>query len=339
MITIFIQEPSVKKTSEEKVRKSRLLAIDQAIREEGYPSLARLAEITGVNPRTIQRDIEYLRDMYRAPLEYNRARNGYYYTEKDFFVKSITLSEGELFSIALFDQLLEQYRNTPLEKNHRTIFEKIVRSMPDTVTVDSAFLNSRVSVINNHSGIIDQPVFEAVFTALKTRRTLAFEYRPLQKTTHIKRRADPYHVIFQQGAWYFIGRCHDKGEPRMFAFSRVRKAALTSDHFPIPADFDPRAFFDAGMGVWASSRTPQTIELLVDREIATFALERQWHDTQIVRQREDGSVYVRFTTTQTPEVLRWVLGQGHTVTVLNPPELIAQVKAELEKTRKKYKNL
>jgi hypothetical protein len=57
MIAIFIQELSVKKPSEEKVRKSRLLAIDQAIRDGGYPSLARLAEITKVNPRTIQTEL------------------------------------------------------------------------------------------------------------------------------------------------------------------------------------------------------------------------------------------------------------------------------------------
>jgi predicted DNA-binding transcriptional regulator YafY len=74
------------------------------------------------------------------------------------------------------------------------------------------------------------------------------------------------------------------------------------------------------MGVFASSRTPYTVELLIDNEIGTFALERQWHDSQTVEQREDGSVYVKFTTTQMPEVLRWVLGQGHTVKALNPPE-------------------
>jgi predicted DNA-binding transcriptional regulator YafY len=37
-----------------------------------------------------------------------------------------------------------------------------------------------------------------------------------------------------------------------------------------------------------------------------------------------------------PEVLRWVLGQGHTVKVENPPELISMVKDELEKTRGMY---
>ena len=66
------------------------------------------------------------------------------------------------------------------------------------------------------------------------------------------------------------------------------------------------------------------------------ALERQWHDTQTVEQKEDGSVYVKFTTTQMPEVLRWVLGQGHTVKVINPPELVEMVIGEVEKMRGMY---
>jgi len=74
----------------------------------------------------------------------------------------------------------------------------------------------------------------------------------------------------------------------------------------------------------------------IDNEIATFALERQWHDTQTVEQREGGSVYVKFTTTQMPEVLRWVLGQGHTVKALAPHELINMVKDEAEKVRGMY---
>jgi predicted DNA-binding transcriptional regulator YafY len=78
------------------------------------------------------------------------------------------------------------------------------------------------------------------------------------------------------------------------------------------------------------------VELLIAGEIGTYALERQWHDTQKVEQREDGSVYVKFTTTQMPEVLRWVLGQGHTVKALNPPELIEMIKTETEKVRDIY---
>ena len=90
------------------------------------------------------------------------------------------------------------------------------------------------------------------------------------------------------------------------------------------------------MGVWLSDKTPLTIELLVDKEIGTYALNRIWHSEQVVEKREDGSVYVKFETTQKKEVLRWVLGQGHTVKVLAPQELVDEVKGELEATRKMY---
>jgi predicted DNA-binding transcriptional regulator YafY len=310
--------------------------LDEAIRSGSFPSITKLARKAEVNERTIERDIEYLRDIYQAPIEYDRQKRGYYYSEPNFFVKSIILTEGELFSIALFDQLLEQYRNTPLEAALRQIFGKIVRSMPDNVTVDPSALSPQISVISEHQGAIDPDVFERIFSGLKTKQTVTLEYRPLQKTTYMNRTVDPYHAICQRGNWYFIGHCHDKNEPRMFSFSRIKNAALSGKHFLIPADFNAAAYFDKQMGVWASSRESCTVELLISNEIGTYAFERQWHETQEVTQREDGSVYVKFTTTQIPEVLRWVLGQGHTVTVLNPPELIDMVRNEIEMTKGKY---
>ena len=111
---------------------------------------------------------------------------------------------------------------------------------------------------------------------------------------------------------------------------------MTKKHFDIPKDFSPEDYFDKEMGVFASARTAQTVELLISNEIGTYALERQWHNTQKVEQRKDGSVSVQFTTTQIPEVLRWVLGQGHTVKVLNPPELVEMVTSEIERVRGIY---
>jgi predicted DNA-binding transcriptional regulator YafY len=210
--------------------------------------------------------------------------------------------------------------------------------MPERITVNSGLLSPQVTIISEHHGIIDPKVFESIFNAIKMRRTITFEYRPLQKTTYMARTVNPYHAICQKANWYFIGYCHDKNEPRMFSFSRVKNVSLTKKHFTVPLDFNPNEFFDKELGVFASSRTPQTVELLVNSEIGTYALERQWHDNQTVEQRKDGSVYVKFTTTQTPEVLRWVLGQGHTVEVLNPPELIDMVKIELERARNLYGN-
>jgi predicted DNA-binding transcriptional regulator YafY len=124
----------------------------------------------------------------------------------------------------------------------------------------------------------------------------------------------------------------------MFTFSRIRKAALTKKHFVIPGTFNPNNYFDQEIGVWASSRTALTVELLFDKEIRSFILDRQWHSGQEVEEREDG-VYVKFTTTQIPEVLRWVLGQGHTVKALGPAELVGMIKSEAEKIRGIYEKI
>jgi len=320
---------------EQKVRTKRLFVIDETIRAGKYPNTDKLAAITEVNSRTIQRDIEYMRDMFNAPIEYSPSRRGYFYSEPNYYLKSVPLTEGELFSIALFDQMLEEYRNTPLESSLRKIFLKIVRSLPENVKVDTGFLAAQMTFIPSHAGMINEKAFTTVFTALRTKHTVSFDYRPLQKSGYKRRTVDPYHAVSQNGNWYVIGHCHDKGEPRLFSLSRIKNAALTKQSFTIPADFKPDAYFDKEMGVWASSRTPYDVELLVDNEIGAYALERQWHTGQHIEQRGDG-VYVKFTTTQIPEVLRWVLGQGHTVKVLGPSELAEMVKAEADKIRGMY---
>ena len=84
------------------------------------------------------------------------------------------------------------------------------------------------------------------------------------------------------------------------------------------------------MGVWLSDKTPLDVELLVDKEIGTYALNRIWHSEQTVEERDDGSIYVKFQTTQKREIVRWVLGQGHTVKVLGPQELVDEIKEELK---------
>jgi predicted DNA-binding transcriptional regulator YafY len=122
----------------------------------------------------------------------------------------------------------------------------------------------------------------------------------------------------------------------MFSFSRVRNVALTKKHFDIPKDFKHEDYFDKEMGVFASAKTAYTVELLITDEIGTYAIEHQWHDTQKVEQRKDGLVYVKFSATQMPEVLRWVLGQGHTVKVLNPLKLIDMVLEETVKVQGMY---
>ena len=315
---------------EQKVKSWRLIRIDEELRAGKIVTAASLAKkIEGVSTRTIQRDIAYMRDSYNAPIEYDPQRKTYYYSEPNFFMKTIQLTEGELFSVALFDQLLEQYKNTPLEANLKNIFRKIVQCLPTEVTIDSSFLNENTTFIPDQVVKMEEDVFRKVFSALKSKTTIEFDYRPLQKTSYMTRQLDPYHAVCQKGNWYIIGYCHDKNDIRVFNFSRMKNLKNTKEKFQENPDFNPANHFDKEIGIWLSATKKYKVELLISSEIGTFALERSWNQNQKIEQREDGSVWVSFETTQLPEVKRWVLGQGKTVNVLGPDELIEDIRREL----------
>ncbi len=330
-------------TKQIKINSWRIIALDNILQSGKPYTAAQLAKLIGdhgqtekadFSTRTIQRDLEYMRDTLNAPIESDY--RGYRYTEPNFFIKSIQLTEGEAFSVAVLNPLLEQYRNTPLENQLRSVFQKITNCLPEHVSVDTSFLNPKITFIPDRTENIDPSFFQTIFDSLKNLCTITFKYRPLQKTTFMERTIDPYHVVCQRGNWYVIGNCHDKNEVRIFSFSRMENIKILKQKFVIPKDFNPSDYFDTEMGVWLSDKTPLTVELLVDKEIGTYALNRKWHSEQLVQEREDGSVYVKFQTTQKQEVLRWVLGQGHTVKVLGPEELVEDVKIELKKTKMLY---
>lgn len=321
-----------------KINNWRIVKIDELLQSGRWytaKEIAKSIEDGSYSSRTIQRDIEYMRDTLNAPIESDS--RGYHYTEKNFFIKSIPLTEGEALSVAILNPLLEQYRNTPLENQLRSVFQKITNCLPNRITVDTSFLNPRITFIPDRIENIKPELFTTIFDAIKKGVSISFDYRPLQKPSFMERTIDPYHAVCQRGNWYVIGKCHDKEDVRIFSFGRMKNAVMTSKKFSIPKDFKTSDYFDSEMGVWLSDKILLEVELMFDKEIATYATNRIWHSDQTLEEREDGSVYLKFKTTQKKELLRFILGQGHTVKVLGPMELVEEVKEELQRTEKMYR--
>jgi predicted DNA-binding transcriptional regulator YafY len=103
----------------------RLMFIDRKIREQTYPNCVSLAAEWEVSEKTIQRDIEYLRDELDAPIAYDSLKHGYHYTEENYSLPAITVSESDLFAVFVAETVLSQYRNTPLFQKLSSVFQKI----------------------------------------------------------------------------------------------------------------------------------------------------------------------------------------------------------------------
>jgi hypothetical protein len=57
----------------------RILRIHERIQSGRHPNCVRLAAEFEVSPRTLKRDVEFMKDRMRLPIEYDPRRWGYYY--------------------------------------------------------------------------------------------------------------------------------------------------------------------------------------------------------------------------------------------------------------------
>lgn len=322
-----------KKQRENHSKSIRLLKLEKAIQTMNYPSVERLMKELEVSRRTILRDIQNLQNDFYAPIEYDRFHKGYYYTDETFFVKNVLVTEGEVVALTGILPLLERYDNTPLKNTINKVYNTISQMLPNQVEVQSSLLND-VLFISDPLPNIEPDIFNKIFDAIKQHKTISFGYRSISKTEHTPHSLDPYKIYCQKGDWYAVGFCHNHNKYSTYNLSRMKNIELISDFTPDP-DYEKKVHIDPNFGIWNNDSPVQKIELLFDKSINTYILERTWHKKQECHQNEDGSVYLSFESNQMQETLFWVLHFGASVQILNPPELKESYKTELKKMIKK----
>ena len=80
--------------------------IHHQIKEGRLPNTSSLAAELSVSSKTVQRDLDYLRDELEAPIEFRREENGYAYRRDDYVLPFLPVDGQDLFSIGVAAQVL-----------------------------------------------------------------------------------------------------------------------------------------------------------------------------------------------------------------------------------------
>ncbi len=289
-----------------------------------------------VTVRTAYRDLDFMRDQWGVPLEFDRAKGTYLLTEPLAELPSVTLSQGELIALYFAEKVLAQYRNTPFEHDLTNAFKKIQDLLPEEVRVSPSTLDDFLSFDPGPLHTPDAGVFRDVLGAQRVRRKLVIRYRSLSSNATTQRRIHPYHLFNHHGDWYVLAWDERHQEVRIFALHRIQRVTPTTETFETPPHFSFKKFMKDAFAI-QKGETPVDVAIRFAPRQARWIRERKWHSTARVQEEIGGGLVLHLKVAETCEIKRWVMQFGREAEVLKPVSLRRAVPEDLEAAVKLYR--
>jgi predicted DNA-binding transcriptional regulator YafY len=308
-----------------------LFRLDDLLQGGSLRTARELADALGVSPRTVNRYVTRLRSEFGAPVEGGSA--GYRYASP-FTLRPIQYTERDLFALYAAQSVLRPLKGTFLTAQIRDRIREILRSMGDRTAREEVDLRDYLSF---HTTGTPSEDLDALFDLLEcalTRTVLRMRYRSLGAEEAAERRIDPYALSNRNGVWYLVAHDHRRGMLVHFNVARIEgfRRAGTFERDP---DFDLEAHFRGTFSVMRGE-SPETVRVRFRPGAARFLREREFHPSQVLVEREDGSVDFEVTVDHPEEVLYFVRGFGPDAEVLAPDWLRRRLSEESRALRRLY---
>ena len=312
--------------------KERILTIFLRLHAGKRLSKAQLKEEFGVDPKSIQRDIAFLREILEEnshlglEIVFDSLDNTYrligktIFNKKDILVISKILLENRALNKSELNSLLEGLLS--------------LLSIEEKKEVNAIISSERLNYksLTNDKDRIDTIWF--LSEAIRRERMLEIEYKaPLNDGKS--------HIVFPVSLYYdahyfYLVAFHLKHE-NYTTFRVDRIESLSESHVKKPEISYGRKYRDGDV-------RNQKVDAFEGRKIKVRLrytgipeiVFDQFPNHEIIS-CDKGDMIVQIETQDTPGLKRWILGQVEEITVLSTDSLIEEIKESLEKTLKNYK--
>lgn len=308
-----------------------MMQIHAVLQQGGYPNCSTLARRLEVSTKTVQRDLEFMRDRLNLPLEFDAVHNGYRYTEDVESFPTLQITEGELFALLVAEKALQQYRGTPFEARLVGALRKLEQALPDAVSLNLSQWEQAVTFRTTAEPLVNvPPILEALTRAAQKRERLRIRYRKPGSRDAEERTVDPYQLANVDGDWYLFAFDHLRKAIRRFVPARITTVESAGETFERPAKFELEKLLRDSFGVH-SREGDFDVVLRFEEQVADYLREKKWHNSQRLVELPGGGVEMHLKLGSLQEVQRWVLGWGGAARVMAPPELATAVRKAAER--------
>ncbi|MBO8093638.1 MAG: transcriptional regulator [Prosthecochloris sp.] len=312
----------------------RMYTIDEMLRSNRYPNCSSLARYFEVSTKTIQRDIDYMRDMFGAPIAYDSRERGFFYEAEWLFLPSAFLEESEAEALKVVKKVLVQYEDTPYYAEVSQALDKVLQYLPETMS-DPVSFSSVYSFQQPTTERFSAVHFARIEDGIRQKLKVRIRYDAPSTGEISERVIHPYRLHNVSDAWYVIAYCELRKGMRSFVVRRMKEVTLLAEHYVPDSSIDPDEYvsrmFQRNIG-----KKEYTVRIHFSQRQSRWMRERTWHDSQSVEEKDDGSLILCMTVSSLDAVRSWVMQYSSEAEVLEPKELRELVKAEALKIAATY---
>ncbi|MEN1760255.1 YafY family protein [Anoxynatronum sibiricum] len=294
---------------------NRLFEIIYLLLDKKTVTSKELAERFEVSTRTIFRDIETL-SAAGIPVYMSKGRGGGISLLPEFVLNKAMITDEEkeeiMASLKAMSAVNQGKTDTALGKLSSLFGD----SDTDWIEIDfSSWANGETEI----------ETFNILKAAILGKRVIAFSYNSAKGQT-TRRKAEPLKLCFKSGAWYVYGYCLSQADFRFFKLRRIQELQVKDETFQRPS---PKQIFSQ------ETRFQETFVQL-KLKISSAMAFRVYDEFDSYQQLADGSFIAEIKYPRGPWLYHYITTFGSHCEILEPADVRASMKQELEKMLKKY---
>jgi len=316
---------------------ARLMRLIEWLRSGRPLTQKRAASMLHVSPRTIATDLDYLRQ-FGVPLAFDRRKNTYYLTESFSGLPLISLRRTEWAAFLVARHALEVLGDSPHAQLLETVTRRLADFLPETVQLEPDTLARTIRFDAGPGPKEPLAHLEVLSQAIDNQQVIRLHYHANNRNEETEREVEPYHLLWKQGRGYLIAYCRLRRAMRDFRIDRIRTMEIGDEVFARDPSFDLDEYLGPAFGMHRGERT-YAVHIRFSAYQARWIREEQWHPSQIMTRRPDGTLDVRMQVAGLADVARWVLSYGGEAEVISPPVLRHRVAREARRLAMLYEGV
>lgn len=312
---------------------SRLMHFIAMLKENRYPNHPRLVEemrkldITNaynVTQKTVQRDVNYLKSKFDAPIAYDFYQKGYYLTDPDWNLDIPIFKQSETEAAILSMRMAEMLVPNPINGKIHQASKKFL-SCCDTSSIDEQSLI--LALIATGSKVPIKPeIFEEVFKGWRTRHTLMMSYKRARDGMIADLLVEPHILAFHEGCWYLKVRLLQASKVAYaerniitLAIHRINHVATTANSFAV----DSALLDSSNNGKIFDFPTIKNVVLRLTGKGVVYGPESFHYNS--ITENSDGSIVIDIPEVEEYKIMNFVLSWAGEAQVIAPNELISKI--------------